>query len=178
MNLEGVLHRSWSNLKTLPARLLAGVITCKPRRESSKMKDQIRTAIDTYVRAWNTGEVDLLDDVFAPDAVYHIPPYPDQDRAGLKQYIAAMRAGYPDLEVHEEETLVEGDKTACRIRLEGTFTGQTPMVPVPPTGRWATCLGCSIIYWKDGRAVEAWNAFDILGFLQQSGVIPALAPTA
>jgi hypothetical protein len=26
--------------------------------------------------------------------------------------------------------------------------------------------------------VEAWNAFDILGFLQQSGVIPALAPTA
>jgi predicted ester cyclase len=138
------------------------------------MSDAIKKAIDTYYQAWNTGEVDLLDEVFAPEAIVHFPPYPDTGLAGFKQYILGMRAGYPDLTVRSEETLFDEDKTSCRYSLQGTFTGRTPMVPIPPTGMKATAIGCSMIRWRDGRAVENWTVGDVLGFLQQSGVIPPM----
>lgn len=131
-------------------------------------------AIAKYLEAWNTGNLDALDEVFSPDVIFHAPPYPDMDLAGVKQYIAGMRAGYPDIRVWDEETLFDGDKTSCRYALQGTFTGHTPMAPVPPTGMQASAIGCSLFHWKDGKTVEAWTCGDVLGFLQKSGIIPPM----
>ena len=36
-------------------------------------------AIATYLEAWNTGNLDALDEVFVPDVIFHAPPYPDMD---------------------------------------------------------------------------------------------------
>jgi predicted ester cyclase len=35
-------------------------------------------------------------------------------------------------------------------------------------------MGCSVYYFKNDKIVEQWEYSDMLGLLQQLGVIPAL----
>jgi ketosteroid isomerase-like protein len=51
-------------------------------------KDQVRRAIDIYLRAWMTQDPDLIVTVFTPDATYHerVLGEPIRDRAGIREY--------------------------------------------------------------------------------------------
>jgi ketosteroid isomerase-like protein len=128
-----------------------------------------------FYDAWNTGNVDLLDQVCAPDVLYHLPPMPDADLAGLKQMILATLMSDPDFKVWEDEQTTEGATTCSRWTCSSTFTGVNPLLPgVEPTGKQQTTSGATITHWKDGKAVEIWHFGDMLGMLQQQGVLPPL----
>ena len=60
------------------------------------MSDAVQEALRKSYVAWNTGNVDLLDEVFAADVAYHFASFPDMDLAGLKEVVAATRMGQPD----------------------------------------------------------------------------------
>jgi predicted ester cyclase len=124
--------------------------------------------------AWNTGNVDLFDEVYPPDVVYHVPPNPDMDLAGLKQYAAANLLGFPDFKVWEEEFIDGGETTVWRYTTTSTFTGETPVMPVPPTGKSSTATGAVVARWRGGKIVEVWHFHDWLGELQQLGIIPPM----
>lgn len=124
---------------------------------------------------WNTGDLDLLDDVFAPDVAYHLASFPDMDLAGLKQFIAGTRISSPDFTVKMDERLSEGDVTCDRWTCSATFTAENPNLPgVKPTGKSQTTWGTLTIRWRDGKGVEVWHAWDSLGWFTQVGVIPPL----
>jgi predicted ester cyclase len=40
--------------------------------------------------------------------------------------------------------------------------------------RTVRSVGCSVYHFRDGKIVEQWEYGDMLGLLQQLGVIPAL----
>ena len=48
-----------------------------------------------------------------------------------------------------------------------------PLGPIPPTGRPVRITGIEIWRFADGKVVELWNEVDVLGFMQQLGLIPA-----
>ena len=49
---------------------------------------------------------------------------------------------------------------------------------MPATGRSVTVKGIDIIrFGEDGLAHEHWGVFDILGMMQQLGVVPEAPPT-
>jgi ketosteroid isomerase-like protein len=135
----------------------------------------IAEAVAKFRDAWNTGNVDILDQVCAPDVVVHMPPFPDMDLGGLKQAILATRTSDSDFNIWEEEQFTEGETTCSRWTCSSTFTNVNPLMPgLEPTGKGQTTSGATIYNWEDGRAVEVWGFTDVLGMLQQQGVLPPL----
>ncbi len=127
-----------------------------------------------FIEVWNTGHMDLLDDIVSADVVYHTPPFPDMNREALEQFMVGFRKAFPDFCVTTNEDIGAGNTTAHRWTWRGTFSGESPVLPAPPTGKQATGPGCHVIHWADGKAVEMWHHGDWLGALQQVGIIPPL----
>jgi steroid delta-isomerase-like uncharacterized protein len=137
-------------------------------------RDDNQAKLLRWIEAWNTGDLGQLDEVFAADSVYHVPPFPDL--IGLeahKQFITDARQAYPDFHLRLEEVIDAGERTAMRWTWQGTFSAPTAAIPVPPTGKHAIGPGCHIIHWANGKVAETWHIGDWLGMLQQFGVIPA-----
>jgi predicted ester cyclase len=84
---------------------------------------------------WNQGNLELIDERYAEDYVRHEAGYPaeSQGSAGLKQFIEALRVGFPDWNCAIEETLAVGDKVVVRYRCTGTQTGEWN--GLAPTGK-------------------------------------------
>jgi predicted ester cyclase len=127
-------------------------------------------------RVW--GSPEMLAEFYAhlaPDIVFHRPPFPDL--AGIeanRQSDEAMAVAFSDNKVSIEELIVEGDTAVLRYIWEGVHTGVSPSLGIPPTGKHVKSMGCSVYHWKDGKIVEQWDYLDMLGLLQQMGVIPAM----
>lgn len=139
------------------------------------MASEFEKKIHQWIEAWNTGNLDLLDEVFATSVVYHVPPFPDlMGLEAHKQFIASARITYPDFNLTIDEIIVQGNTTAMRWIWRGTFAGPSPSIPVPPTGKPGVSLGAHITHWKDGKVVETWHIGDWLGLLIQHGVIPPM----
>jgi predicted ester cyclase len=57
---------------------------------------------------------------------------------------------------------------------KGTFKNE--MMGIAPTGKSATVGGVDIDLFKNGKVVESWGSYDMLGMLQQLGVVPSMTP--
>jgi predicted ester cyclase len=49
---------------------------------------------------------------------------------------------------------------------------------IAPTNKVGTITGVDIERYQNGKVVEGWANYDMLGLLQQLGVVPSLAPAA
>jgi predicted ester cyclase len=133
---------------------------------SEERKSAIRNALD---QALNEGNVDSLDELYAKDYVMHQPPLPDI--VGLDAYkeaIAGARRGLSGLCVTVQEVIVDGDTAAVRWTYEGTHSNHWF---VSATGKQVTVVGCTVSHWVDGKIVEEWYYGNILGLMQQLGVV-------
>ena len=120
---------------------------------------------------WNHGNVAVIDALAAPDFVDHhllrgFPPNVSVHKAWLQ----AARAGFPDVQIHIEDMIAEGDKVVTRMRITGTHTGE--FLGIPPSGKSVSVEGIGISRIVDGKSVEYWESFDALGLMQQIGAIP------
>jgi predicted ester cyclase len=57
--------------------------------------------------------------------------------------------------------------------MESVHTGTLQSMGIPATGKQVQFSGCSIYHFKDDKIVRQWEFGDLLGFLQQLGVIPS-----
>jgi len=109
----------------------------------------------------------------ADDFVEHdeLPPGLPPGKEGVGQFFAIYMAAFPDLHFNAEEIMTSGDKAIGRLRCTGTNTGD--FVGMPATGKSAVVKGIDIIrFGDDGLAREHWSVFDMLGLMQQLGVVP------
>src|SRR5215207_5360117 len=85
----------------------------------------------------------------------------------LRQRVRLFLQAFPDLEVEPKLVVSEGNLVA--VNLIGRGTHQGTFQGVPPTGRrWAAT--CSAFYRvADGRIVDSWLNWDLLGILEQVG---------
>jgi steroid delta-isomerase-like uncharacterized protein len=128
-----------------------------------------------FDEVFSHGDLDLVDELFAPDYVGH-PSGPEQELRGpqgVKEYIGRLRDGVPDLTLTIEDQVADGDKVATRWTARGTHDGQ--LLGAAPTGRTATVTGITIQRLGAGRIVEGWTSWDMLGLLQQLGIAPQAA---
>ena len=122
---------------------------------------------------WSQGKMEVIDELYAPNYVYH-EPYAGEVRglAGIRQVVTMYRTGYPDLQFKCEDMIAEGDLVVNRWSCEGTHKGE--LMGIPATGKRTITTGINIIRYAGGKAVEEWTSWDALGWLQQLGVIPPL----
>jgi steroid delta-isomerase-like uncharacterized protein len=121
---------------------------------------------------WEEGNIDLVDELLAPDYVNRTPATPDQPTGpeGVKGVVGMFRSGMPDLRVVIEDMIADGDKVAVRYTLEGTHEGE--LFGVPPTGRRLSIKSIAIERVSDGKIREHWRVTDSLDMMQQLGVVP------
>ena len=121
---------------------------------------------------FNRGNLAVADEVIAADYVEHVPVFPGLPTGldGLKQFVMALRAAFPDFHYTVEDEIAEGDRVVQRVTAEGTMRGA--FAGMPPTGKRATWTEIHISRCADGKLVEHWANLDQLGMLQQLGVIP------
>jgi ketosteroid isomerase-like protein len=135
-----------------------------------------RAAFDRFGSAWVDGDMSGVEELFADDVTYHVPPFPDMGKAELLEFIAGFRAGFHDFELSDDEDVVAGSTSVHRWHCAATFAGKAPLLPVEPTGRHTTASGNLMFHWSDGKVTEAWHFGDWMGWLTQAGVLPPLAP--
>ncbi len=137
------------------------------------MSEENKALARRWADIFAQGNLDLVDEIYAPDYVGHDPTLPEDIRGveAARQYAAMYRSAFPDLQVIIEDQIAEGDKVATRYTVRGTHQGE--LEGIAPTGNRVEMTGIVIAHIADGKIVEDWASFDVLGMMQQIGAIPA-----
>ena len=123
-------------------------------------------------RAWAAPDnPDIIDEVYAPDLVWHEPDQDIQGTEQAKQFIAMYKTAFPDLKTTIEDEIAEGDRVVTRWTLRGTHQGEIEEFG-PPTGRRMELKGITINRIEGGKIAEEWEIFDTLSMLKQLGLAP------
>jgi steroid delta-isomerase-like uncharacterized protein len=124
---------------------------------------------------WNGKHLDAFDATLAPNLVNHDPNNPSaNDLNGLKQFAQAVWTGFPDFSVKVTDWIAEGDHVAKMWVAQGTQTGA--FLGIPATGKKVNFGGISVYKLEASKIVSISWSYDMLGMLQQMGVVPALGP--
>ena len=118
------------------------------------------------------GDLDVADEIYAPDYVGHNPLDPEDVRGpeGAKEQARMYRSAFPDVRLIIEEQVAEGDKVVTRWIAYGTHQGE--MMGIAPTGNQVRVEGITISHIQEGKIVQEWELFDTLGLMQQLGAAP------
>jgi steroid delta-isomerase-like uncharacterized protein len=118
------------------------------------------------------GNLELANELFAPDYVLHDPAVPGEVRGpeGMQRYVSMYRGAYPDTSFTVEDQIVEGDVVVTRWTGRGTHGGE--LMGILPTGKRVTVTGTEFDRVSGGKIEETWVSYDALGMIQQLGVVP------
>jgi steroid delta-isomerase-like uncharacterized protein len=143
------------------------------RGRRSGVSEQNKTLIRRWIEEVQKGNVDVMDEVLAPDFVDHsLLPGQGSDREGYRQGLSEDRDAFPDdLEITIEDQIAEGDKVMTRYRWRGTHT-RGRFLDVPATGRKIEGTAIDVHCIVGGKVKEEWSASDTLGMLRQLGAAP------
>src|SRR5919199_311657 len=145
------------------------VTPARPQQRHDALAARVRRLVED---ACKNGDLAALDAALAPVGPAD-PPAPD-GRTGspLRDYLAAFRAAVPDARWTIVEQISQGNTVVTRLVVQGTFAGA--LLGLAPPGRPATVTGVAISRFAQGRLVDLWLQADLLGLLQQLGVMPPL----
>ena len=124
-----------------------------------------------YEECFNKKNLAIIDELIAPNCVEH-NAFPGQAPGieGVKQTIGMFLAAFPDMRVTVDDMIAEGDKVAVRYSGRGTHRGE--LMGIAATGKQVTATGMEIVRLSGGKMVEHWEQMDMLGMMQQMGVLP------
>ncbi len=122
----------------------------------------------------NQNKPGVIDELLAPDfVIYDPPPGTQPGPEGFRKAVAMFRTAFPDLHVTFEAEFADGDYVMHRGYLTGTHRGEWQ--GIPPTGKQFKMNVLDIWRVANGKGVENWVQMDVLGLMQQLGVVPTPA---
>jgi len=120
------------------------------------------------------GNIGVLDELIADDYIDHNPPpFPGlaDGREGLKQAFRIFQHATPGYHRIEDQ-IAENDRVVTRLTSIGKHEGDLP--GAPRTGNDLKLTSITIHRVVNGKLVEKWSEKDVIGVLQQIGVMPPL----
>lgn len=103
----------------------------------------------------NRGNLEIIDELFDTRFVDHTTPDQPPGPEGVKDYFAAVRAGFPDMHVTIDDLIAEDARVAVRTTWRGTHLGTYDGTPA--SGRSVTRTMIQIFHIEDGKILEEWN---------------------
>jgi len=138
-------------------------------------EDNTRIVQDFIERAFNQGDLSVVDEHLAPDAVDHQEPPGTDFRQHQKAVIIALRTAFPDLHFEIHDILAEGDRVAFRSTMTGTHLGPLSLGPgptIPATNRAISVAHMHFVRLVGGKGQELWHVWDLAGLMRQLGAAP------
>jgi steroid delta-isomerase-like uncharacterized protein len=122
----------------------------------------------------NRRALELADQLFSADHVYHdrSSPWVGKGPAGMKELIGAYHRGFGDANWDVNAMHDAGDTVVTRWTGGGNRSGD--LVGIPATNKRVAVDGIWMHRVAQGKIVESWNAWDMLGLLQQIDVVPKM----
>jgi steroid delta-isomerase-like uncharacterized protein len=133
------------------------------------MSEANKEIVRRYQEAYNTNNLDLLDELLAPEWTTNgWPEGVPQSIEAAKDFYQAVLQSFPDLQFVSLNLVAEGDWVVQRNLARGTFKGE--LAGLPPNGQVCEAGGISMFRIADGKIVEHWAYADDTGFWDQAGV--------
>lgn len=123
-----------------------------------QQKTQKEFAARWFEEVWNQSRREAIDEMFPEDCVLHDGNSEYRGPDEFKRFYDALRAQLSDVRVTPLEAFSEGDMVCLRWSSTATHTA---------TGKPLQVTGISILRFKDGRFVEAWQNWDQYSLHQQ-----------
>lgn len=135
-------------------------------------KENVELIQRWFEEVWNKGRVEAIDEMLAEDAIVHGLGSQGGELsgpAGFKPFFETLRAAFPDIRVHIDDTVAEGDKVAARWVARMTHQGD--QLGFAASGQSAEITGMTIARIENRKIKEGWNNWDLMGLMQQLGVV-------
>ena len=136
--------------------------------------EQNKALVRRFYEEIDKGNISILDELLAADYVDPSPPpFPGlaPGREGVKQSFRLFQQATPGSHRIEDQ-IAEGDKVVTRLTSTGKHEGDLP--GAPRTGNEMKMTSITIHRIANGKLVEKWSEKDMIGLLQQIGVMPPL----
>jgi len=183
---EGKVAENWHEYDALGFMQQLGVVPSmgredftwgQPMEPSTGVPGGPETNMAIYRREaeelWNQKNLDTADEIFAANFINHDPSWPGvTDLESFKEWAADWVSAAPDMEIVIEDIVAEKDLVAGRWACR--WTDVAGMAGSQPTGKQIVVTGMDICRIAEGKIAERWWAKDVLGAMQQLGVIPPL----
>lgn len=111
---------------------------------------QHKAVFRRYVTIWESGALDDLPDVLAPNYVGHVASG-SRGVDGLRDRITRFRQLYPDVRFVIEDQVAEGDRVATRLTATATSSA---------TGKVVKLVGLNVSRFQEGRIAEEWPVWE------------------
>jgi predicted ester cyclase len=146
---------------------------CQKKAPAGMTEDEAWVMGNTYVKARNEVNLDLLDKIYSPGVIVHDPSQP-QDVMGLdalKKEYGATHAAFPDVKFTLDDLYIKDGKALWIFTMAGTFSKPfpSPMGELPPTGKTLRLSGVALDRVEGGKIVEEWLYFNALDIFQTLG---------
>jgi steroid delta-isomerase-like uncharacterized protein len=136
----------------------------------AKVEAKNKELVKKMFEAWGKGDFETFGGLLAPGYVFYYPSGTTKPLSfeNLREMAKMSWNGFPDLSFSIEEIFAVGDKVVFRFIQRGTHKGD--FMGIPATGNKIECSGILITRIENEKIVEQWEAFDMLGMMQQLGM--------
>lgn len=130
--------------------------------------------VQNLIDAWNAHDPDRIAAFYAPDyvGVDIGQPQPQNGPREIRAITAYYFRAFPDLSIHLDDLIVDGDKAALIWTWTGTQRGT--FMRIPATGRAVAIRGSTTLTFKDGLIHRSTRIWDLAGLLRAIGLLPEL----
>lgn len=129
-------------------------------------EDKNKEVVRRLGQAVNSGNLDQLDEILAPDYIRHDPNplMKDVGREEYKEAFRMLRQAFPDAQWTLQDLLSDGDRVIGRWSFRGTHEGS--FFNLPPSGKEFTYPILAIYRIENGMIAEDWHIFHSIGLWQ------------
>jgi predicted ester cyclase len=139
---------------------------------TAEKKELIRRLVD---EVWHQNSSGAIERYFTAHFRNNNPNLPFvTDRNSFAEWVAATRAGFPDVVVQLEMILAEDDFVTTRWTMRGTHLG--PVNGIAPSGALLTVSGMTIYRLLGEQVLECWWSIDVYSMLKQIGAFERSMP--
>lgn len=132
----------------------------------------IEVVREFHQRVLTEHDLDAVDELVASEYVEHNPALPDGELRGRERLVdfwTGLFEAFPDLWISEEDAFAEGDTVVTRHVGRATHEGE--FMGIEPTGEEFEIDGIDVYRVENGKLAESWISLDMIGMMQQLGVV-------
>jgi steroid delta-isomerase-like uncharacterized protein len=136
-------------------------------------RDDILAVLEGRRAAWGRLDADALAADYADDAVVESPLAggTTHGREQIGRVFQTYFVAFPDMEMHQGDVLIDGDRAAVFATFIGTDRGG--FMGMAPTGRRVNIPVVFLYEFQDGKIIRDRRVYDFTGVLLQVGALKA-----
>jgi steroid delta-isomerase-like uncharacterized protein len=130
-----------------------------------------------YEEVWNKRKLEVMDQLISPSHALQ-EPMVSGSQVGPELYkrrVVELTTAFPDLSITIEDMISEREKLVVSWIFSGTHKGA--FMEIPATGRKICVEGITIHHIRNGKILDSYARWDVLGLMRQVGAFPAQGRT-